>query len=234
MKLCLRSSVLRLLRYHHQLWERHKLLPSGDGSDHFSALNASLRHDVKRALYASTLHEIPMFEMLHSHNPGLLPHMIDRIVPRYFNRWDRIIARDSLPDGMYIVSLGLAGVARPTNSAVTPTGRVALDWVYRKGEMFGEVALVLRGKRRRNVIALTWTRLLFLSLSDWDELVAAFPAMLASLRAHIDENHYDVAEPDKRVNHTAALDDAFESAPHDETEPTEPMPPSEDARLTLG
>ena len=42
MKLCLRSSFLRLLRYHHQLWERHKLLPSGDGSDHFSALNESL------------------------------------------------------------------------------------------------------------------------------------------------------------------------------------------------
>ena len=125
-------------------------------------------------------------------------------------------------------------LSRSTSAAPTPSGRVALDWVYRKGEMFGEVALVFRGKRRRDVVALTWTRLLFLSLSDWDELVAAFPAILASLRAHIDENHYDVAEPDERINHKAALDDVFESAPHDETEPTEPMPPSEGARLTLG
>ena len=93
---------------------------------------------------------------------------------------------------------------------------------------------MLRGKRRRNVIALTWTRLLFLSLSAGRQAASRAPQP-ASLRAHIDENRGDVAEPDERINHKAALDDVFESArAHDETEPTEPMPPSEGARLTLG
>ena len=98
--------------------------------------------------------------------------------------------------------------------------------------MFGEVALVFRGKRRRDVVALTWTRLLFLSLSDWDELVVAFPAMLASLRSKVDENHYDVSENghgDPNGKKTP------ESAPRDKTDPTsEPTTPAEAARQTLG
>ena len=83
MKLCLRSSFLRLLRYHHQLWERHKLLPSGDGSDHFSALNESLRHDVKRALRGHAPRHPDVRDAAQPQPDGLLPHLIDRIVPRY-------------------------------------------------------------------------------------------------------------------------------------------------------
>ena len=53
-----------------------------------------------------------------------------------------------------------------------------VDHVFERGDMFGEVAVITNRPQKTNVMALTWMRVLCLSLRAWDEASARHPSTL--------------------------------------------------------
>ena len=87
-----------------------------------------------------------------------------------------------MPDAIYFLDFGVTGaVGRHTATDRVPV----IVKVYRRGQHFGEVSVVRGGLRRLNVVALTWTRVMLLTVSDWESLTEAFPELREVAEASI-------------------------------------------------
>ena len=257
----------RVSNYHTLLWERHRLLPSGDAHGAFKMLNPSLRHEVKVALYLEMLRVSPIFSAMGQDKDSFescLTAIADCLQTKYYLKEDSIVIAGMRPDGLYIVDLGVAGILRgisgasihldklrrrsrdkkrrknsftkqmtgelhfesrdPSNATTGEDGEFdtrVVENLYEVGDAFGHLGVVLKQLRKRNVLALTWARMLFLPADDWYRLAEIFPELTDSAlqdlaRDGVDTKQrpspHDCEEPLEESNSTEQVDEPMSSA----------------------
>ena len=89
-----------------------------------------------------------------------------------------VVAERQIGDRMYVIENGVAEVSTTATSGTVSLGEIAT------GEMFGEIALVSKIKRRKaTVIALTPLVTLSLSVVAFEKIMSAYPEVLTKFIA---------------------------------------------------
>lgn len=117
----------------------------------------------KRKMYEALIDSVPMLKTLQSYERM---NLADALIPKTFNKGDRIIKQGDAADGMYFVEEGTIRITvRNEDSKEVPVTNVV------KGGYFGELALVTHRPRAANAYAEVDVKLAFLDVDAFERLL---------------------------------------------------------------
>lgn len=117
----------------------------------------------KRKMYEALIDSVPMLKTLQSYERM---NLADALIPKTFNKGDRIIKQGDAADGMYFVEEGTIRITvRNEDAKEVPVTNVV------KGGYFGELALVTHRPRAANAYAEVDVKLAFLDVDAFERLL---------------------------------------------------------------
>ncbi|KAE9231548.1 hypothetical protein PF004_g10177 [Phytophthora fragariae] len=168
----------RIRGYYENLWRETKSV-SSDADLFIEELSPALVCEVKFQLYRDMLKQIPFLS-----SKTLAPVVIEVLVLHLrtiiYMQDDVLIRKGEFGDWMgFIGSKGSVGVLDP-NSEMT-----IVIQILRKGDYFGEMALLQRTKRAATAVALTWVQIHVLYRQDLDYVKELYPTQTEILENEI-------------------------------------------------
>ncbi|OWZ16319.1 Voltage-gated Ion Channel [Phytophthora megakarya] len=168
----------RIRGYYENLWRETKSINSE--SDAFiNELSPALICEVKFQLYRDMLKQIP-FLSAKTLAPAVIEMLILHLRTVIYMQDDVLIRKGEFGDWMgFIGSKGSVGVLDPS----TDTRKIIR--ILRKGDYFGEMALLQRAKRSTTAVALTWVQIHVLCRNDLDNVKEQYPTQTEILEQEI-------------------------------------------------
>lgn len=172
--------VRRIRGYYENLWRETKSV-SSDADSFINELSPALICEVKFQLYRDMLTQIP-FLSAQKVSPTVIEMLILHLRTVIYMQDDVLIRKGEVGDWMgFIGSKGSVGVLDPS-SAVRKIIRI-----LRKGDYFGEMALLQRAKRSTTAVALSWVQIHVLCRADLDNVKDQYPTQAAVLEDEINK-----------------------------------------------
>ncbi|KAL3674130.1 hypothetical protein V7S43_000076 [Phytophthora oleae] len=170
----------RIRGYYENLWRETKSV-SSDADAFINELSPALICEVKFQLYRDMLKQIP-FLSAKTLAPAVIEMLILHLRTVIYMQDDVLIRKGEFGDWMgFIGSKGSVGVLDPT------TDMRKIIRILRKGDYFGEMALLQRAKRSTTAVALTWVQLHVLCRNDLDSVKEQYPTQTEILEREINK-----------------------------------------------
>ncbi|POM57422.1 Voltage-gated Ion Channel (VIC) Superfamily [Phytophthora palmivora] len=170
----------RIRGYYENLWRETKSV-SSDADAFINELSPALICEVKFQLYRDMLKQIP-FLSAKTLAPAVIEMLILHLRTVIYMQDDVLIRKGEFGDWMgFIGSKGSVGVLDPT----TDTRKIIR--ILRKGDYFGEMALLQRAKRSTTAVALTWVQIHVLCRNDLDSVKEQYPTQTEILEREINK-----------------------------------------------
>jgi hypothetical protein len=168
----------RIRGYYDNLWRETKSV-SSDADTFINELSPALICEVKFQLYRDMLKRIP-FLSSKTLAPAVIEVLILHLRTVIYMQDDVLIRKGEFGDWMgFIGSKGSVGILDP-NSPIVKVIRI-----LRKGEYFGEMALLQHTKRSATTVALTWVQIHVLCRQDLDYVKELYPTQSEILESEI-------------------------------------------------
>ncbi|POM58180.1 Voltage-gated Ion Channel (VIC) Superfamily [Phytophthora palmivora] len=168
----------RIRGYYENLWRETKSV-SGDADAFINELSPALICEVKFQLYRDMIRRIP-FLSAKTLAPAVIEVLILHLRTVIYMQDDVLIRKGEFGDWMgFIGSKGTVGVLDP-NSVVCK-----IICILRKGDYFGEMALLQHTKRSATTVALTWVQIHVLCRQDLDYVKEMYPTQAEILESEI-------------------------------------------------
>ncbi|KAG3082112.1 hypothetical protein PC121_g6226 [Phytophthora cactorum] len=173
----------RIRGYYENLWRETKSV-SGDADAFINELSPALICEVKFQLYRDMIRRIP-FLSAKTLAPAVIEVLILHLRTVIYMQDDVLIRKGEFGDWMgFIGSKGTVGVLDP-NSEVCK-----ILCILRKGDYFGEMALLQHTKRSATTVALTWVQIHVLCRQDLDYVKEMYPTQAEILESEITKYKY--------------------------------------------
>lgn len=170
----------RIQAFYENLYRETKSV-STDADSFIYELSPSMICEVKFQLYRDMLKQIP-FLSAKKIDPTVIELLILHLRTVIYMQDDVLIRKGEFGDWMgFIGSKGLVGVLDPRSI----TRKIIR--VLRKGEYFGEMALLQRAKRSTTAVALTWVQIHVLCRVDLDDVKEQYPSQAQVLEDEINK-----------------------------------------------
>lgn len=121
----------------------------------------------KRKEYEQLLESVPMLKSL---EPYERMNLCDALMPKHYTNGELIIRQGDKADGMYFIEEGTVKVTMVTSEGPERGKQVEMSRL-KKGEYFGELALVTQKPRAASVYALGNVKLAFLDVHAFERLL---------------------------------------------------------------
>ncbi|KAG2521851.1 hypothetical protein JM16_006092 [Phytophthora kernoviae] len=178
--LLLDSLAKRIRGYYENLWRETKSI-SSDADAFINELSPALICEVKFQLYRDMIKRIP-FLSANTLSSAVIEMLILHLRTVIYMQDDILIRKGEFGDWMgFIGSKGSVGVLDPT----TDTRKIIR--ILRKGDYFGEMALLQRAKRSTTAVALTWVQIHVLCRNDLDSVKEQYPTQTEILESEINK-----------------------------------------------
>ncbi|OWZ16320.1 Voltage-gated Ion Channel [Phytophthora megakarya] len=173
----------RIRGYYENLWRETKCV-SGDADAFINELSPALICEVKFQLYRDMIRRIP-FLSAKTLAPAVIEVLILHLRTVIYMQDDVLIRKGEFGDWMgFIGSRGTVGVLDP--NSVT----IKIICILRKGDYFGEMALLQHTKRSATTVALTWVQIHVLCRQDLDYVKEMYPTQSEILESEITKYKY--------------------------------------------
>ncbi|TYZ57531.1 hypothetical protein PybrP1_005403 [[Pythium] brassicae (nom. inval.)] len=170
----------RIQGFYENLYRETKSI-SPDADSFINELSPAMICEVKFQLYRDMLKQIP-FLSAQKIDPTVIELLILHLRTVIYMQDDVLIRKGEFGDWMgFIGSKGLVGVLDPRSI----TRKIIR--VLRKGEYFGEMALLQRAKRSTTAVALTWVQIHVLCRADLDDVKEQYPGQAQILEDEINK-----------------------------------------------
>ncbi|KAL4155310.1 hypothetical protein PRNP1_007420 [Phytophthora ramorum] len=170
----------RIRGYYENLWRETKTV-SSDADAFINELSPALICEVKFQLYRDMLKQIP-FLSAKTLAPAVIEMLILHLRTVIYMQDDVLIRKGEFGDWMgFIGSKGSVGVLDPS----CETRKIIR--ILRKGDYFGEMALLQRAKRSTTAVALTWVQIHVLCRNDLDSVKEQYPTQTEILEREINK-----------------------------------------------
>lgn len=175
------DDLMRRIRgYYENLWRETKSI-SCDADAFINELSPALICEIKFQLYRDMLTQIP-FLSAQKVSPTVIEMLILHLRTVIYMQDDVLIRKGEVGDWMgFIGSKGSVGVLDPS-SQVRKFIRI-----LRKGDYFGEMALLQRAKRSTTAVALSWVQIHVLCRADLDNVKEQYPIQAEVLEDEINK-----------------------------------------------
>lgn len=168
----------RIRGYYENLWRETKSINT-DADSFINELSPALICEIKFQLYRDMLKQIP-FLSAQKVSPAVIEMLILHLRTVIYMQDDVLIRKGEFGDWMgFIGSKGSVGVLDPS------TFVRKIIRILRKGDYFGEMALLQRAKRSTTAVALTWVQIHVLCRADLDNVKEQYPAQAEILEDEI-------------------------------------------------
>jgi cAMP-dependent protein kinase regulator len=135
-------------------------------------VGAELAAHCRRRMVANLVRTSPVLLAV---DAGARPALVERFETRIFEKGEKLISEGMDPDGMHLIASGEVAVVGREGGEPFVIATLGV------GDVVGEVGVILRRKASTDVVAVHPTVTLFLTRTDFLDLVSAHPAMLAGL-----------------------------------------------------
>ncbi|KAF1330962.1 Potassium voltage-gated channel subfamily h member 6, partial [Globisporangium splendens] len=170
----------RIQSFYENLYRETKSA-SSDADSFIYELSPSMICEVKFQLYRDMIKQIP-FLSAKKIDPTVIKLLILHLRTVIYMQDDILIRKGEFSDWMgFIGSKGLVGVLDPRSI----TRKIIR--VLRKGDYFGEMALLQRAKRSTTAVALTWVQIHVLCRVDLDDVKEQYPNQAQILEDEINK-----------------------------------------------
>ncbi|KAG7382568.1 hypothetical protein PHYBOEH_010452 [Phytophthora boehmeriae] len=174
------SLAKRIRGYYENLWRETKSI-SSDADAFINELSPALICEVKFQLYRDMIKRIP-FLSSKTLSSAVIEMLILHLRTVIYMQDDVLIRKGEFGDWMgFIGSKGSVGVLDPTSD----TRKIIR--ILRKGDYFGEMALLQRAKRSTTAVALTWVQIHVLCRNDLDSVKEQYPTQTEILESEINK-----------------------------------------------
>ncbi|DAZ98460.1 TPA: hypothetical protein N0F65_001161 [Lagenidium giganteum] len=168
----------RIQTYFEHMYRETKTV-NADADSFINELSPALICEVKFQLYRDMLKQIPFFSARRI-DSCVIELLVLHLRTVVYMQDDVVIRKGETGDWMgFIGSKGSVGVLDP-NSTMRKIIRI-----LRKGDYFGEMALLQRAKRSTTAIALAWVQIHVLCRADLDDVQEHYPEQAAFLEKEI-------------------------------------------------
>ncbi|KAL4099947.1 hypothetical protein PRIC1_007744 [Phytophthora ramorum] len=168
----------RIRGYYENLWRETKSI-SGDADAFINELSPALICEIKFQLYRDMIRRIP-FLSAKTLAPAVIEVLILHLRTVIYMQDDVLIRQGEFGDWMgFIGSKGSVGVLDPNSKAIK------IICILRKGDYFGEMALLQHTKRSATTVALTWVQIHVLCRQDLDYVKELYPTQAQILESEI-------------------------------------------------
>ncbi|ETP31232.1 hypothetical protein F442_19886 [Phytophthora nicotianae P10297] len=168
----------RIRGYYENLWRETKSI-SGDADAFINELSPALICEVKFQLYRDMIRRIP-FLSAKTLAPAVIEVLILHLRTVIYMQDDVLIRKGEFGDWMgFIGSKGTVGVLDPNSETCK------ILCILRKGDYFGEMALLQHTKRSATTVALTWVQIHVLCRQDLDYVKEMYPTQAEILESEI-------------------------------------------------
>jgi hypothetical protein len=172
------SLAKRIRGYYENMWRETKSV-SGDADAFINELSPALICEVKFQLYRDMIRRIP-FLSAKTLAPAMIEVLILHLRTVIYMQDDVLIRKGEFGDWMgFIGSKGTVGVLDPNSTAIK------ILCILRKGDYFGEMALLQQTKRSATTVALTWVQIHVLCRQDLDYVKELYPTQAEILESEI-------------------------------------------------
>ncbi|GMF18060.1 unnamed protein product [Phytophthora fragariaefolia] len=172
--------VKRIQGYYENLWRETKSI-SSDADAFINELSPALICEVKFQLYRDMLKRIP-FLSSKTLAPAVIELLILHLRTVIYMQDDVLIRKGEFGDWMgFIGSKGSVGVLDPNSTDCK------IICILRKGDYFGEMALLQHTKRSATTVALTWVQIHVLCRQDLDYVKETYPTQAEILENEINK-----------------------------------------------
>ncbi|KAG1693455.1 hypothetical protein DVH05_023539 [Phytophthora capsici] len=173
----------RIRGYYENLWRETKSV-SGDADAFINELSPALICEVKFQLYRDMIRKIP-FLSAKTLAPAVIEVLILHLRTVIYMQDDVLIRKGEFGDWMgFIGSKGSVGVLDPNSDTIK------IICILRKGDYFGEMALLQHTKRSATTVALTWVQIHVLCRQDLDYVKEMYPTQAEILESEITKYKY--------------------------------------------
>lgn len=175
------DDLMRRIRgYYENLWRETKSI-SCDADAFINELSPALICEVKFQLYRDMLTQIP-FLSAQKVSPTVIEMLILHLRTVIYMQDDVLIRKGEVGDWMgFIGSKGSVGVLDPSSQVRK------FICILRKGDYFGEMALLQRAKRSTTAVALSWVQIHVLCRADLDNVKEQYPTQAEVLEDEINK-----------------------------------------------
>ncbi|KAL3674131.1 hypothetical protein V7S43_000077 [Phytophthora oleae] len=168
----------RIRGYYENLWRETKSV-SADADSFINELSPALICEVKFQLYRDMLKQIP-FLSSKTLAPAVIEVLVLHLRTVIYMQDDVLIRKGEFGDWMgFIGSKGSVGVLDPN------LDMIKIIRILRKGDYFGEMALLQNTKRSATTVALTWVQIHVLCRQDLDYVKELYPTQADVLESEI-------------------------------------------------
>ncbi|KAG7382569.1 Potassium voltage-gated channel sub H member 8 [Phytophthora boehmeriae] len=168
----------RIQGYYENLWRETKSI-SGDADAFINELSPALICEVKFELYRDMMKRIP-FLSSKTLSPAVIEMLILHLRTVIYMQDDVLIRKGEFGDWMgFIGSKGSVGILDPNSD------EVQILCILRRGDFFGEMALLQHTRRSATTVALTWVQIHVLCRQDLDYVKELYPTQAELLEREI-------------------------------------------------
>ncbi|DAZ98437.1 TPA: hypothetical protein N0F65_001138 [Lagenidium giganteum] len=168
----------RIQTYYEHMFRQTKSI-NGDADSFIHELSPALVCEVKYQLYKDMLKQIPFFSG-GTIDSCVLEQLVLHLRTVVYMQDDIVIRKGEYGDWMgFVGCTGSVGVLDPHSQQRT------VIRILRKGDYFGETALLQRTRRTTTAVALMWVQIHVLCRKDLDEVKEMYPEQEAALEAEI-------------------------------------------------
>ncbi|KAJ0396921.1 hypothetical protein P43SY_000980 [Pythium insidiosum] len=168
----------RIMGFYENLYRETRSV-SPDADAFINELSPALVCEIKFHLFLDMIKQIPFFSSTHI-SPVVIEMLILHLRTVIYMQDDVLIRKGEFGDWMgFIGSKGSVGVLDPASD------ERKFIRILRKGDYFGEMALLQNIRRSTTAVALSWVQIHVLSRSDLDDVKAQYPDQATILEAEI-------------------------------------------------
>ena len=171
--------------------KRFKIVSSYDTAEIFSDLPQTLRAAVILQVERALVEKIPFFQ---NKSDDFIADTLTHLQPHYVQKGDLIVREGSKAEEMYFLVRGRAAVVLPEHRKHEQRKMMV------EGSYFGEVGLLMGGRRTASIEAITPCELQLLNGDGFDELLLDYPDVKAELVMTAARRHERFANPDASSN----------------------------------
>ncbi|TMW56196.1 hypothetical protein Poli38472_008844 [Pythium oligandrum] len=170
----------RIQGYYENLYRETRSV-SPDADAFINELSPALICEVKFQLYRDMIKQIPFLSATHI-NPVVIEMLILHLRTVIYMQDDVLIRKGEFGDWMgFIGTKGSVGVLDPQSN------QRKIIRILRKGDYFGEMALLQRAKRSTTAVALSWVQIHVLCRNDLDDVKEQYPEQAEILEEEINK-----------------------------------------------
>ncbi|EGZ30153.1 hypothetical protein PHYSODRAFT_310210 [Phytophthora sojae] len=168
----------RIRGYYENLWRETKSVNT-DADSFINELSPALICEVKFQLYREMIKQIP-FLSSKTLAPAVIEMLILHLRTVIYMQDDVLIRKGEYGDWMAFIGSSVAVLDPNTNTR-------KIIRILRKGDYFGEMALLQRAKRSTTAVALTWVQIHVLCRADLDSVKEQYPTQTEILEREINK-----------------------------------------------